>query len=173
MFLMVNVFFLSLLSAGLFTAHTADLALDPTVRARPERPRALRVFHSKSGSHGALVWARRALNGQKTAGSVPGRNLSARSRTCCQASRSTSSATSSSTAASTRSSSAAPSTSGGNGPAAAEGGGGEGRAGGGGSMTMCIFAGSAGVLSRRWGPTQRARVALHDGAHEALAARAA
>jgi hypothetical protein len=43
-----------------------------TVRARARRLSGLRVPHSKSISYGVSVWARRALNRQKTALFRPG-----------------------------------------------------------------------------------------------------
>jgi hypothetical protein len=50
-------------------AERADTATVPlsAVRARPGRLSALSISHSKSGLYGAFVWARRALNSQKTA----------------------------------------------------------------------------------------------------------
>jgi hypothetical protein len=52
--------------AGTSTADFFELVdLWPTVRARPGRLSALRVFHIKSTLYGAFVWARRALNSPK------------------------------------------------------------------------------------------------------------
>ena len=58
------------------TARRDSYPPSPTVRTRPPaypgRLNDLSVPHSKSVSHGAFVWARRALNGRKTAVSGPG-----------------------------------------------------------------------------------------------------
>ena len=72
----------TLLTAVIPVAEQAGVRLalhpeDPPVGpGRPGRLSALRVFHTKSILYGAFVWARRALNRKKTAGSGPRRSRS-------------------------------------------------------------------------------------------------
>jgi hypothetical protein len=53
------------LFAILLSYRSTSTLFVPTVRARPGRLSALRVYHSKPFLHGTCVWARRPLNSQK------------------------------------------------------------------------------------------------------------